>query len=353
MERYIGIDAHDQSSTIVVVGPSGKVLREVVVETNAQALIDAIRAIAGKKKLCLEESPLSEWLHELLEKYVEYIEVVQAEPNSGTKSDRRDARWLAEALRTNATRRRVFKAKGQVRELREAVRAYVVTVNNLTRAKNRLNAMLRSRAIWPDTDELYDRETRTRWTNRLPSVFRPRAELFGQIVDAAIVAHEAAAEQLEGVAKKNADVKRLMTAPGIGLVRAAEIVAVVVTPQRFRGPRQFWAYCGFAVVTHATSEWTKAPKGQMRRRKEVVHTRGLNTNRHPWLKSVFKGAADTVIKQMPEHPLAAHYHRMVKNGTDPSLAWLTISRRIAAAVLAMWKNKEVYSASKQEPKTAA
>jgi transposase len=353
MERYLGIDAHDQSSTIAVLGPSGRLLQRIVVETTPRALIDAVKTIAGKKKLCLEESPLSEWLYELLEKHVEYIEVVQAEANRATKSDARDARWLAEALRTNAKRRRVFKAKTEQRELREAVRAYYVTVSDLSRSKNRLNALMRSRAIRPDTTGLYDAATRERWTNKLPSVFRPRAELFGQIVDAASTAQSKATEQLEAVAKKNCDVKRLMSAPGIGLVRAATIVAVVVTPHRFRTTRQFWAYCGFAVVTHATSEWSKAPKGEMRRRKDVVRTRGLNSNRHPWLKSVFKGAAHTVMTQLPQHPLAVHYRQMVESGIDPSLAWLTISRRIAAAVLSMWKKEEEYNASKQEPKKTA
>lgn len=353
MERYLGIDAHDESSTIAVLGPSGKLVRQIVIETKPRAIIDAVQSIAGKKRLCLEESPLSEWLYELLEKHVEYIEVVQAELNAATKSDARDARWLAEALRTNANRRRVFKAKSQQRELREAVRAYRVTVTDLSRAKNRLNALIRSRAIRPDAAELYDPETRERWTKKLPEAFRPRAKLYGEIVDAASKANSSATEQLEVVAKKNRDVKRLMTAPGIALVRAATIVGVVVTPHRFRTTRQFWAYCGFGVVTHATSEWSKGAKGELRRRKEVVRTRGLNTNRHPWLKSVFKGAANTVITQMPDHPLAMHYRHLVDAGTDPSLAWLTISRRIAAAVLSMWKNEEEYDATKQEPKTAA
>ena len=353
MERYLGIDAHDESSTIVVLGPSGRLIRQLTVETQGRPLVEAVKGISGRKRLCLEESPLSEWLYELLGKHVESIEVVQAEWNRGTKSDVHDARWLADALRTNATRRRVFKPTTEQRELREAVRAYQVTVTDLCRTKNRLNALIRSRAIRPKTDELYDAETRGGWIKKLPAALRPRAELFGQMVDMATVAHMEATGQLEAIAKKEPMVKRLMTAPGIGLLRAAIVVAVVVTPHRFRTARQFWAYCGLAVVTQATSEWKKTGGG-MQRRKDVVHTRGLNTNRHPWLKSVFKGAAHTVITVMRDHPLAAHYQRMVDNdGIKPSLAWLTISRRIAAAVLSMWKNEEVYDASKQEPKTAA
>jgi hypothetical protein len=34
MQRYIGLDVHAASTTIAVVGPSGKVLRTEVVETR-------------------------------------------------------------------------------------------------------------------------------------------------------------------------------------------------------------------------------------------------------------------------------------------------------------------------------
>ena len=53
--------------------------------------------------------------------------------------------------------------------------------------------------------------------------------------------------------------KRLATAPGIGLVRAAYIVAVVMTPHRFRTARQFWSYSGLAVMTRSSSDCELAP----------------------------------------------------------------------------------------------
>jgi hypothetical protein len=43
MGRYIGIDAHGQSCTLGVAGPSGKRLKSGVVETNGQALVEAVR----------------------------------------------------------------------------------------------------------------------------------------------------------------------------------------------------------------------------------------------------------------------------------------------------------------------
>jgi predicted metal-dependent HD superfamily phosphohydrolase len=68
----------------------------------------------------------------------------------------------------------------------------------------------------------------------------------------------------------------------------------------------------------------------------------LTRKRQPVLKSIFKGAATTVIAQLPDDPLHAHYQRMLDSGIKPNLAKLTVARRIAAIVLAMWKHKEVY-----------
>jgi hypothetical protein len=37
------------------------------------------------------------------------------------------------------------------------------------------------------------------------------------------------------------------------------------------------------------------------------------------------------------------YERLCDSGTRPPMARLTIARKIAATVLAMWKNEEVYN----------
>ena len=98
-------------------------------------------------------------------------------------------------------------------------------------------------------------------------------------------------------------------------------------------------------MTHSSSDWVKDRKNGWVR-KELAQTRGLNRNRNPLMKCVFKGAALTVIRQMPDNPLAQHYNALLEE-TKPNLARLTVARRIAATVLAMWKNKEEYDPEKQ------
>ncbi len=65
MDRYIGVDAHSQNCTLVVVGPSGKRLKTEHVETQGTALRQAVLSIMGRRHICLEEGELSGWLADL------------------------------------------------------------------------------------------------------------------------------------------------------------------------------------------------------------------------------------------------------------------------------------------------
>ena len=83
--------------------------------------------------------------------------------------------------------------------------------------------------------------------------------------------------------------------------------------------------------------WTWAP---------VCRTRGLTRRFNRTLKCVFKGAATSVITKLPDFPLHEDYYRLLQAGTKPSLARLTLARKIAAIFLAMWKHEEVYDAAR-------
>lgn len=135
--------------------------------------------------------------------------------------------------------------------------------------------------------------------------------------------------------------KTLQTVPGIGRKRAAQLLAIVVTPHRFRTKRLFWSYCGLGVVTRSTSDWVRQKNGQWLRA-PVIQTRGLNKVCNRQLKGLFVGAARTALRCRRPNPLLEAYERIVESGTKPNLAQLTIARKIAAVVLAMWKTESEY-----------
>lgn len=345
MQRFIGLDAHGQSCTLCVMGPSGRRLAHHVVETNGKALVEQIRSIAGERHVCMEEGTQSEWLCEVLQPHAERVVVTQPLERRGNKSDETDAWELADQMRRDALERSVFKAPQTFTALRQAARGYVAVQSDLVRAKCRLNALYRSRGVMPSA-EIYDEAERGPWLKKLPTSHRLLAELLSEQLDGLLQAHRSAEAWLLEEAKRIAVTRRLATVPGIGPIRAALLAAIVVTPERFRTTRQFWSYCGLAIVTRSSSDWVRENGRWIR--KPTAQTRGLNRNRQPLLKALFKGAATTVIHQMPHHPLHQDFQRMISEAAiKPNLAKLTLARRIAAATLAVWKHQEDYDPSKQ------
>lgn len=347
MDRYIGLDAHSQSCTLVVMSSTGRKLREMIVETNGKALVDAVRGIAGTRRLCMEEGAQSQWLYETLDPHVDELVVVHAAKHAGNKSDSIDAWGLAERHRTGATRtHRIFKAN-KLHGLRAAARAQRVAMRDMVRAKNRLRAVYRGRGIQVDT-EIYSPTKRAPWEKKLPSAERKLAAQLAEHLDAMMATYKRANEWLKIESKKVPEVARLCTVPGLGVIGAAYIVATVISPERFRTKRQFWSYCGLAIVTRSSADWTQDESTGRWLRRPVNQTRGLNRNRQPHLKTIFKAAALAVLR-METHPLRDSYERTLRDGTKPNLARLTLARRIAAAALAIWKNKEDYDPAKHCP----
>ncbi len=302
-----------------------------------EALIGYLKQIPGQLHVCLEEGEWSAWLHEILEPHVAEIVVEKPQWKPGAKSDAIDARGLAEHLRTGQVATEVYKAPRRYTKLRELARTYEMLTNDVVRAKNRLRSAYRRRAMhYPGHDLLAQAEGLV----ALPIWMRQSIEALG-IELASIEELRGEIEAAMVAESRRFPISRILrTAPGLGPIRVAQMMPIVITPHRFRTKRQFWSYCGFGVVTRTSSDWIQVRKQWVRA--PIQQTRGLNRDCNRTLKRIFKGAAITVIRHKKE-PLWTDYVRLTANGTRPNLARLTVARKLSAAVLAMWKKKERYN----------
>jgi transposase len=347
MDRYIGLDVHAQTTTIVVMSPKGKHLSERVVETHGKTLVEAITGVGGMVHVCLEEGMHSEWVHEILLGRVAQVVVMVPPERTGPKSDARDAWWLADQLRLGVPQRRVYKST--ISRLHEAVRAYDALTKHATRAKLQLRFLARGRGLKVTRAQLMKAEDRDELLQQLPPARAARAELHARLVDVTEELRQQALEQLSQEARKNPDVQRLMGIPGVGPIRASQIVATVITPHRFRTREQFWSYSGFGVLTRVSAEWEPKSNGKMARKGRIL-TRGL-TPGNPTLKAAFKGAAKDVVRHYPKHPWAIAHQRALDEGKRVSHARLTLARKIAETLLCIWKRKEAYDPTKHKTQT--
>ncbi len=152
---------------------------------------------------------------------------------------------------------------------------------------------------------------------------------------------EQAEQDLIRESRKHPIARVLETTPGLGPIRVARLLSIVVTPHRFRTRQQFWSYCGLGIVTRSSSDWVRTPDGRWVRA-QVQQTRGLTRQHNHALKDLFKGAATTILTQALDDPLYHDYERLTEAGTKPNLAKLTLARKIASTVLALWKKEEPY-----------
>jgi len=347
MDRYIGLDAHSASCTVAVIGPSGRRISHQVLETNGRSLVSFVKTVPGTRHLCLEEGNHAAWLHELLEPHVAEIVVAGTgrQLSRGPKSDRIDAFALAEQLRLGGIETRVYKGVGEFALLGELSRAFRVLKQDTTRVQNRIKGLFRSRGVPTDGKQIYSLAHRDEWLPRLPAKARPRAATLFMELDALREVRKQAQRNMVREAGRHRVFHVLKTCPGLGDIRVAQMLPVVVTPYRFRSKRSFWAYIGLAVVMRSSSDWLQAPDGSWHRAK-TTQTRGLNRNFNRVLKEIFKGAATTVIQRGDDDPLYHHYRALLDGGTKPTLAKLTIARQIASITLSLWRSGEEYDPRK-------
>lgn len=344
MDRFIGLDAHVSSCTLAVVGPSGRKIRTDVVETNARALIAYVRAIGSSSRICLEEGTLSEWLYEVLSPHVAEVVVMgqNERRRSGNKSDAHDALELAQRLRTGDIALHVYKSGGQYQKLRALTRIYGKLKRDETRAKNRLVWLYHSRGIHPEGRGVYSVDGRCPWVARCPATIRPALLLQYDALDAITPVVVRCHKQLVTEVETHAIAPVLMTCPGFGPRWTAQLMSTVINPYRFRTKRQLWAYSGLGIVTRSSSDWVQQQGRWVKA--NVAQCMGLNRMHNRTLKSVFKGASMIVsVTLKPDRPLRKYYQSLLDKGIKPNLAQLTLARKLAAIVLAMWKHNQEFN----------
>jgi transposase len=120
---------------------------------------------------------------------------------------------------------------------------------------SRLKAIYRSWAIPCSGKQVYAPRYRAEWLAKISEVgVRRRAELYYQQFDALAALRQQARRELLAEARKHPAMRLLRQIPSIGPIRAALLIALMQTPNRFRTKRQLWAYCGLALRTYTSGE---------------------------------------------------------------------------------------------------
>ena len=169
-EKYIGLDVDQATISIAVMDSTGKVVMESILETKAATILEFFEGLRGTLSGTFEEGTWAAWLYDLLKPHV--AKLVECNPRmnallkDGNKSDRIDARKLAELLYLNKLSP-VYHGETGMRMLRELARSYLTIVKDTARVMSRLKAVYRSWAIPCAGRDVYYRRHRDEWLGKI------------------------------------------------------------------------------------------------------------------------------------------------------------------------------------------
>lgn len=194
--EHLGIDVHKRDSQVCVLGGVGEVVLGRHVPTQREKLAELLGQ-RPKARVLLEASTESEWVERCLEELGH--EVVVADPNFASmyatrsrrvKTDKRDARRLAEANRLGAFRK-AHRISDEWRQVRAQMAAREVLVRTRTRLINQVRAQLRQQGVRVGSGDAETFAQRVAALS-LPSGLQQQVEALLKVLKPVIVARRSA-----------------------------------------------------------------------------------------------------------------------------------------------------------------
>lgn len=260
MEQYAGIDVSLEQSSVCVVDGTGKVIREVKVPSEPEALVGFFQKLdPPPRRIGLEAGPLSQWLHAGLAAagfdlvLLETRHVKAALSAMPVKTDRKDARGIAQMVRMGWCRPVHCKTLAA-----QEVRALLVARKQL-QAK-RLDVELCLRGILRGFGLKMGVVTTSRFEARVRELVQGHPML-EQITEPMLAAREALRLQFNilhkkmlAIARGDAVCRRLMTVPGVGALVALTFKSAVDDPGRFTRSKTVGAHFGLTPRRYQSGE---------------------------------------------------------------------------------------------------
>ena len=254
MEHFAGLDVSVKDTSVCIVDDTGKIVREVKVASEPDALLPALTNPAYHfKRIGLEAGPLSQWLFSALAEAglpvicVETRHMRAALKAQINKTDRNDARGIAQMMRAGLYR------PVHVKTLRSQKLRMLLTHRKLLQSKaiaieNDLRATLRNFGLKVGVVGTMKFEARIKeLVENLPDLV--------VLVEPLLIVRRAIREQigilhrrLLAIVRDDDVCRRLMTVPGVGPVVALTYRATVDVPARFRNSKAVGAVFGLTPV---------------------------------------------------------------------------------------------------------
>ncbi len=246
--RAIGVDVH-RDFCEVAIARDGEVCSAGRVDTTPERLELFGASLDPRDRVALEVSGSAWEVARILERHVARVVVVSPADTgirqARAKTDRLDARTLARLLAVGELDG-VWSPDERCRVMRRRLSRREQLVRARSRAKNEIHAVLVRRLVGsPPVSDVFGVKGR-RWLEKLelPLEETETIQACMRHIDFLDSEIDAVERQVAAEALRSAEIRRLMTLPGVNVICAATFMAAVGEIGRFRTQRQLVGYLG-------------------------------------------------------------------------------------------------------------
>ena len=263
MKHYAGLDVSVKETSVCIVDEAGKVCREVKVPSHPEDLVRLLKDPAWQlERIGLEAGPLSQWLSSGLAEAGLPVVCIETRHTKAflkaqvNKSDRNDARGIAQMMRVNLFR------PVHVKTLTSQKRRALLTARKLLQEKaisieNDIRGLLRNFGLKVGVVGLIKFEERAlELVEGIPEL----AEIMVSLLAARHKLREQAGKlhrKLLSIARNDEVCRRLTTIPGVGPIVSLAFIATIDIPARFKSSRAVGPALGLTPVLNQSGESTR------------------------------------------------------------------------------------------------
>jgi transposase len=332
----IGIDLHKRESQLCTLGIDGSVTEQRIATSRER--FTAVFGHRAPSRILLEASTESEWVAQCLEALGH--EVVVADPNYApmyatrsrrVKTDKRDARTLAEALRIGA-----YRPAHRVSAARRHVRAELAVREALVRTRTRYiaiaKAFVRREGLRVPSSESHLVAKRVA-TLEIPPLLEAELEPLFAVLEPLNTQIKSADRRITALEQSDAIVALLATAPSVGPLTASAVVATIDDVTRFQSAHQFEAFLGLVPGERSSGE---------KRRIGRITKAGNSRARYLLVEAGWR----ILRSKSPETVALRAWALKIAARRGNRIAVVALARRLAGILYAMWRDNAPYTTTK-------
>lgn len=337
---YVGMDVSSKSFVVHVINEKREVILKKEIKPTRQGLRGLITELGSRKKLVVYEAGNQmRWIWDTLKKMKddlgEEIEVHVVHPNvikwineSSGKTDKVDAKKLAELARCDLLPKKVHVVEGVTRQMRSLGSSREGLLRKRVSLMNELRGYLKQEGVQLE-EAFFKMKEWEEYLKKTKMSEEMRCVMEGYLVgiEGLVRAEKLLTDRL--LKLEDERTHRLETIPGIGKLSSRILVGAIDQIERFEGSKSLAKYGALAPRIYQSGDTVKLGRIDTNGRMEV--RRAMLQCAHAVMRS----------KSKESEPLR-EFQKRVEKKRGKKVAIVALSRKMLTTVYGVWKSGKEY-----------